>query len=89
MWTILIAYLVSWVVATVPRGVGKKSPDQVQAAYIGSLFQFSVLVDKLTGHNPYDDVPFFRTIELLVVMATLHPPKEKLQRNLITQPLTV
>ena len=41
-------------------GVGiRLSSDQVQAAYVGSVFQSSVLVEKLSGRNPTEDISFF------------------------------
>ena len=52
----------SWDQACLPinkTGVGiRRSAYQVQVAYIGSVFQSSVLVEKLTGHNPTEDISF-------------------------------
>ena len=57
----------SWDQACLPinkTGVGiRRSADQVQAAYVGSFFQSSVLVEKLTGHNPTEVVSFVEAVE--------------------------
>ena len=38
-------------------GLGlRRSADQVQAAYVESVFQSYVLVEKLSGHNPTEDI---------------------------------
>ena len=45
-------------------GVGlRRSPDQFQAAYVDSIFQSSVFVEKLTSHNTTEDILFLKAIE--------------------------
>ena len=64
-------------------GVGiKPSADQVKAAYVGSVFQSSVLVEKLTGHNSTEDISFVKAIEELSETATAYPSQRKLQEEL-------
>ena len=74
----------SWDQACLPinkTGVGiRRSPDHVKAAYVGSVFQSSVLVEKLTGHNPIEDIWFFFEKSRRHI-----PHREKFRKNLITQ----
>ena len=50
----------------------KRSAVQVQASNIGSVFQSSVLVDKLTGHNPTEDISFVKVMDEIVEIATTY-----------------
>ena len=54
----------SWDQACLPinkTGIGtRRSADQVQAAYVGYVFHSFVLVEKLTGHNPTEDISFVK-----------------------------
>ena len=76
----------SWGQACLPinkTGVGiRRSADQVRAAYVGSVFQSSVLVKKLTGHNPTTDTPFVKTVEELSKIVTTYPSQRKIQEEL-------
>ena len=76
----------SWDQACLPinkTGVGiRRSADQVQAAYVGSVFQSSVLVEKLTGHNPTEDISFANAVEELSEIATTYPSQRKIQEEL-------
>ena len=76
----------SWDQACLPinkTGVGiRRSADQVQAAYVGSVFQSSVLVEKLTGHNPTEDISFIKAVEELSEIATTYPSQRKIQEEL-------
>ena len=76
----------SWDQACLPinkTGVGiRRSADQVQAAYVGSVFQSSVLVEKLTGHNPTDDISFVKAVEELSEIAMTYPSQRKIQEEL-------
>ena len=76
----------SWDQACLPinkTGVGiRRSADQVQAAYVGSVFQSSVLVEKLTGHNPTEDISFVKAVEELSEIATTYPSQRKIQEEL-------
>ena len=60
----------------------RRSADQVQAAYVGSVFQSSVLVGKLTGHNPTEDISFVKAVEELSEIATTYPSQRKIQEEL-------
>ena len=54
-------------------GVGiRRSADQVQSAYIGSVFQSSVLVENLKGHSPTEDILFIKATEELGEIATTY-----------------
>ena len=76
----------SWDQACLPinkTGVGiRRSADQVQAAYVGSVFQSSVLVEKLTGHNPTEGFSFVKAVEELSEIATTYPSQRKNQEEL-------
>ena len=76
----------SWDQACLPinkTGVGiRRSADQVQAAYVGSVFQSSVLLEKLTGHNPTEDISFVKAVEELSEIATTYPSQRKSQEEL-------
>ena len=79
-----------WEQACLPiikTGAGiKRSADEVQAAYV---FHSSVLVEKITGHNPTEDLSSAKAIEDLSEIATTYPPQKlKVRKNLITQPST-
>ena len=50
----------------------RRSEDQVQAAYVGSVFQSSVLGEKFTGQNPTKDISFVEDIEDLSEIATTY-----------------
>ena len=75
----------SWDQAFLPinkTGVGiRRSADPVQAAYVGSVFQSSVLVEKLTGHNPTEDISFVKAVEELSEIATTNPSQRKIQEE--------
>ena len=77
---------ISWDQACLPinkTGVGiRRSADQVQAAYVGSVFHSSVLVEKLTGHNPTEDISFVKAVEELSEIATTYPYQRKIQEEL-------
>ena len=66
----------------------RRSADQVQPAYVGSVFESSVPVEKLTGHNPTEDIPFVKAIEELAKVATTYHSQKKFRKNLVTQPTT-
>ena len=76
----------SWDQACLPinkTGVGiRRSADQVQAAYDGCVFQSSVLVEKLTGHKPTEDISFVEAVEKLSKVATKYPSQRKIQEEL-------
>ena len=76
----------SWDQACLPinkTGVGiRRSADQIEAAYVGSVFQFSVLVEKLTGHNSTEDILFVKAVEELSKIATTYPSQRKIQEEL-------
>ena len=76
----------SWDQACLPvneTGVGiGRSADRVQAAYVGSVFQSSVLVERLTGHNPTEDISFIKAVEEMSEIATTYPSQRKLQEEL-------
>ena len=76
----------SWDQAYLPinkTGVGiRRSADQVQAACVGSVFQSSVLVEKLTGHNPTEEISFVKAVEELSEIATTYPSQRKIQAEL-------
>ena len=64
-------------------GVGiRRSTDQVQAAYVRSVFQSSVLVEKLTGHNPTEDISFVKAFEELSEIAMTYSSQRKTQEEL-------
>ena len=72
----------SWDQACLPinkTGVGlRRSADQVQAANVGSVFQSTDLVEKLTGHNPTEDISFVKAVEELSEIATTYPSQRKI-----------
>ena len=76
----------SWDQASLPinkTGVGiKRSADQVQAAYVGPVFQSSALVEKLTGHNSTEDISFVKAVEELSEITTTYPSQRKIQVEL-------
>ena len=64
-------------------GVGlRRSADQVQAAYIGSVFHSSVVAENLTSHNPNEDILFVKATENSSEIATTHPSQRKIQEEL-------
>ena len=64
-------------------GVGiRRSADQVHAAYVGFFFHSSVLVEKLTGHNPTEDISSVKAIEDLSEVETTYPSQRKIQEKL-------
>ena len=69
----------SWDQACLPInkvGVGKRRPaDQVQAAYGGSVFQSSDLVEKLTDQSPTEPISFVKATDELGEIATTHSPQ--------------
>ena len=69
-------------------GVGISSADQVQAAYVGSVFQSSVLVENRTGQNPTEDISFVKAVEQLSEIAMTYPSQRKFQEKLDIQPST-
>ena len=75
----------SWDQACLPinkTGVGiRRSADQVQAAYVGCVFQSSVLVEKLTSHNPTEDISFNKAVEELSEIATTYPSQRKIHEE--------
>ena len=76
----------SWDQACLPvnkTGVGiRRSADQVQAAFVGPVFQSSVLVEKLTGHNPTEDISFVKAVKKMSEIATTYPSQGKIQEEL-------
>ena len=67
-------------------GVGiRRSADQVQVAYVGSIFQSSVLLEKVTGHNLTECISFVKEIEELGEIATTHSCQRKIEEELITE----
>ena len=72
----------SWDQACLPinkTGVGiTRSADQVQAAYVAFVFQSSVRVEKLSRHNPTQDISLVKAIEELSEFAT-YPSQRKTQ----------
>ena len=76
----------SWDQACFPintTGVGiRRSADQVQAAYVGSVFQSSVLVEKLAGHNPTEDILFVKAVEEFTEIAMTYSSQRKIQEEL-------
>ena len=76
----------SWDQACLPiskTGVGvRRSADQVQASYVGSVFHSSVLVEKLTGHNPTEAISFVKAVEELSEISTTYPSQSKVQEEL-------
>ena len=77
---------ISWDQACLPvnkTGVRiRRSADQVQAAYVGSVFQSSVLVKELTGHNPTEDISFVKAVEEMSEIETTYPSQKKIQEEL-------
>ena len=64
-------------------GVGiRRSADQVQVAYVGSIFQSSVLVEKATGHNQNKDILFVKATEKFEEIATLYPSQRQNQEEI-------
>ena len=76
----------SWDQACLPinkTSVGiRRSADQVQAAYVGYVFQSSVLVGKLTGHNLTEDISFVKAVEELSEISMTYPSQRKIKENL-------
>ena len=76
----------SWDQACLPinkTSVGiKRSADQAQAAFVGSFFQSSVLVAKLTVHNPTEDIKGVKAIEDLSEITMPYPSHRKIQEEL-------
>ena len=76
----------SWDQACLPinkTGVGlRRSADHVQAAYVGSVFQSSVLVEKLTGHNPTEDISFVKAVGEFSENAMTYPSQRKIREEL-------
>ena len=62
-------------------GIGR-SADQIQIAYVGSVFHSSVLVGKATGHNHLKTQSFVNAIEELSEIATTDPPQRNIQEEL-------
>ena len=60
----------------------KRSTDQVQAAYVGSVFQSFVVVEKLTGHNPTEEISFVKAVEELRKIAITYLSQRKIQEKL-------
>ena len=60
----------------------KRSTDQVQAAYVGSVFQSFVVVEKLTGHNPTEEISFVKAVEELSEIAITYLSQRKIQEKL-------
>ena len=60
----------------------RRSADQVQAAYVRSVFQFSVPVEKLTGHNPTKDISFVKAVGEFSEIAMTYPSQRKIQEEL-------
>ena len=64
-------------------GVGiRRSADQVQAAYVGCVSESSLPVDKLTGHNPTEDIFFVKESEKLSEIMTTYPSQRKIREEL-------
>ena len=59
----------------------RRSANQVQAAYVGSVFQSSVLVENITGHNPTEDISFVKAVEELSEIAATYPSQRKIQEE--------
>ena len=81
----------SWDQACLPinkTGVGiRRSTDQVHAAYVGSVFQSSVLVKKLTGDKTTEDISFVTAIEESSEIATIYAPQRKVREELVKSAL--
>ena len=60
----------------------RRSADHVQAAYFGSVSHSSVLVEKLTGHNPTEDISFVKAIKDLRENVTTYPSQRIIQEEL-------
>ena len=70
-------------------GVGiRRSADQVQTAYVGSVFQSSDFVGNLTGHNPTEDISFVKAVGELNEIKTTYPSQRKIRHELKAQPST-
>ena len=79
-WIFVVRHLLGPINKT---GVGiRRSADQVQAEYVGSVFQSSVLVGKLTGHEPTEDISFVKAVEKLSKIATTYLSQGKIQEEL-------
>ena len=76
----------SWDQACLPinkTGVGiRRLADQVQAAYVGSVFHSSFLVEKLTGQNPTEAISFVKAVEKLSEIETTYPSQRQVQEEL-------
>ena len=61
----------------------RRSADQVQFAYVGSVSVFlsSVRVENLTGHNPTEDISFVKAIVELGKIST-YPSHRKIQEEI-------
>ena len=62
-------------------GIGR-SADQIQIAYVGSVFHSSVLVEKATGHNHLKTQSFVNAIQELGEIATTDPTQRNIQEEL-------
>ena len=60
----------------------RRSADQVQAAYVRSVFQSSVPVEKLTGHNPTEDISFVKAVGEFSEIAMTYPSQRKIQEEI-------
>ena len=58
------------------------SADEVQAPYVGFVFQSFVLVEKLRGHNPTEDISFVIEKEVLGKNATTYSSQRQFQEEL-------
>ena len=56
--------------------------DQVHAACVGSAFQSSFLVEKLTGRNLTEDISFVMAIEELSALETTYPSRRTIQEEI-------
>ena len=76
----------SWDQACLPinkTGVGiRRSANQVQAAYVGSVFQSFVFVEKLTGHNPTEDIALVKAVGEFSGIAMTYPSHRNIQEEL-------